>query len=114
MVFHKCFKKIRITGKSNVKDECVVYMEMKTQLKIDLKNTEDRAKKCLIENQLKIVENYLSMKCAEKNKILVDGYLEEFDHSKGGFSQHGFWKLKSKLCQKKMDPPRPKLTVKGS
>ena len=90
-VFHKCFKKIRITGKSNVKDECVVYMEMKTQLKIVLKNTEDRAKKCLIENQLKIVENYLSMKCAEKNKILVDGYLEELDHSKGGFSQQGLW-----------------------
>ena len=43
-------------------------MEMKTQLQICLKNTDDQSEKDLIENQLKVVDNYLSSKCAKSNR----------------------------------------------
>ena len=112
-IFHKCFKKIRITGNMNRKDDTVVYMEMKTNLKIKLKNTDDQNEKALIENQLNILENYLSMKCAEKNKNLVEDYVKVLNSPMGSFSQHGLWKLKSKLCQKSLDPPMGKVDTCG-
>ena len=61
-IFQKCFTKIRITGQPNEKDSTVVYMRMKTQLKLDLKNTINKTDRMLIENQLRILENYLSVK----------------------------------------------------
>ena len=112
-IFHKCFKKIRITGRSNKTDDTVIYMEMKTQLKICLKNTDNQSEKDLMENQLKVIDNYLSLKCAENNKDLVTKYVEELNSSKGTFSQHGLWKLKSKLCKKSVDPPMAKLDESG-
>ena len=112
-IFQKCFKKIRITGKMNMKDEIVFYMKIKTQLKIDLNNTENNIEKRMITNQLRILENYLSLKCAEKNKNLVKGYSDELESQNGKFSQHGLWILKSKLCQKSMDPPMAKVDSSG-
>ena len=67
----------------------------------------------MIGNQLKVIENYLSLKCAENNKDLVTKYVEELNSSKGKFSQHGLWKLKSKLCRKSVDPPMAKLDTSG-
>ena len=112
-IFHKCFKKIRITGNKNKKDDTVLYMDMKTTLKIKLRNTDDQHEKRLFENQLKVLENYLSLKCAEKNKKLVEEYVGVLNSPKGSFSQHGLWKLKSKLCQKKIDPPMAKVDSCG-
>ena len=40
----------------------------------------------LIENQLKVLEHYLSLKCAENNKNLVS--VQELNTEKGTFSQH--------------------------
>ena len=88
-------------------------MKAKTQLKINLQNTENSTEKTLIENQLKIIESYLSLKCAEKNRDLVNKYLEDLDNEKGSFSQQGMWKLKSKLCQKGLDPPMSKIDSNG-
>ena len=112
-IFQKCFKKIRITGKTNMKDEIVFYMKLKTQLKIDVKNTENGIERNAIENQIRILENYLSLKCSEKNKDLVKGYSEQLNSQNGTFSQHGLWTLKSKLCQKSMDPPMAKVDSNG-
>ena len=92
-----------------MKDDTILYMEMKTHLKLSLKNTADPGEKNIIENQLKVLEHYLSLKCAEKNKNLVDNYVQELNTEKGTFSQHGLWKLKSKLCQKSVDPPMAKV-----
>ena len=47
-IFHRCFKRIQVTGKINLKDETVFYMEAKTQLKINLQNTEDPTEKKVI------------------------------------------------------------------
>ena len=55
-----------------------------------------------IRNQIKILENYLSVKCAESNKKLVNNYCDELNSPSGVFSQHGLWKLKSKLCKRRM------------
>ena len=88
-------------------------MEAKTQLRIKLQNTENRAEKSLIRDQIQIIENYLSIKCAEKNKDLVNGYIKDLENHKGSFSQHGLWKLKSKLCQKSVDPPTAKRDSNG-
>ena len=51
-IFQKCFKRIRIASKRNLKDETVFNMEAKTELKINLQNTENPTEKILIENQL--------------------------------------------------------------
>ena len=112
-IFHKCFKKIRITGKVNQKDETVKYMELKTQLKIKLRNTDDDYEISEIESQIRIQDNHLSLKCAEKNKQLVSEYSQELVSLKGTFSQHGLWKLKSKLCRKSMDPHMAKIDSTG-
>ena len=112
-IFQKCFKKIRITGKANIKDETIVYMKMKTQLKIELMNIENKNDKEVIENQLRILENYLSIKCADKNRRLVNEYSSQLDSLKGTFSQNGLWQLKSKLCQKSVEPPMAKVDSTG-
>ena len=55
----------------------------------------------------------MSLKCAEKNRDLVNKHLEDLDNEKGSFSQHDMWKLKSRLCQKSLDPPMSKLDSNG-
>ena len=95
--FQKCFKKIRITGNTNMKSDIVKFMEMKSQLKIQLLSTEDRSEIYEIKDQIKILDNYLSSKCAEQNRTYVKEYATELSSVKGTFSQHGLWKLKSKL-----------------
>jgi hypothetical protein len=55
----------------------------------------------------------MSLKCAEKNRDLVNKHLEDLDNEKGSFSQQGMSKLKSKLCQKGLDPPMYKLDSNG-
>ena len=112
-IIHKCFKKIRITGNVNKKDEMVIYMELKTQLTIKLRITDDDYEISEIKSQIRILDNYLSVKCAEKNKQLVREYSEELVSLKGTFSQHGLWKLKSKLCRKSMDAPMAKVDSNG-
>ena len=88
-------------------------MELKTQLKIKFRNTDDDYEMSEIESQIRILDNYLSLKCAEKNKQLVSEYSQELVSLKGTFSQHGLWKLKSKLCRKSMDPPMAKVDSTG-
>ena len=97
----------------NKKDEMVIFMEIKTQLTIKLRNTDDDYEISEIKSQIKILDNYLSVKCAEKNKQLVREYSDELVSLKGTFSQHGLWKLKSKLCHKSMDPPIAKVDSNG-
>ena len=55
----------------------------------------------------------MSLKCAEKNRDLVNKLLEDLDNEKGSFSQQGMSKLKSKLCQKGLDPPMSKIDSNG-
>ena len=88
-------------------------MRMKNQLNLDLKNSINKTDRRVIENQLRILENYLSVKCAEINKNLVLKYCEELDSQKGVFSQHGLWKLKAKLCKTSVDPPMAKIDTNG-
>ena len=76
-----------------------IFLELKTQLTIKLRNTDDDYEISEIKSQIRILDNYLSVKCAEKNKQLVREYSEELVSLKGTFSQHGLWKLKSKLCR---------------
>ena len=52
----------------------------------------------------------MSLKCAEKNRDLVNKHLEDLDNEKGSFSQQGM----SKLCQKDLDPPMYKLDSNGN
>ena len=109
-VFQNCFKKIRITGKVKTKDEIIFFMEMKVQLKIKLKNTEVKSEIDEIQNQIRIIDNFLSLKCFERNKNFVNEYAQELNSEKATFSQHGLWKLKSKLCQFFLTPQWPKWT----
>jgi hypothetical protein len=43
----------------------------------------------------------------------VNEYAQELSSEKATFSQHGLWKLKSKLCQKSGDPPMAKMDENG-
>ena len=112
-IFYKCFKKIRITGNTDMKNEIVIFMEMKGQLKIRLLTVEDRSEIKEIKNQIRILDNYISSKCAEQNKNLVKEYAQDLNSEKATFSQHGLWKLKSKLCQTSVDPPTAKIDSSG-
>ena len=112
-IFYKSFKKIRITGNTDMKNEIVIFMEMKGQLKILLLTVEDRSEIKEIKNQIRILDNYISSKCAEQNKNLVKEYAQDLNSEKATFSQHGQWKLKSKLCQTSVDPPTAKIDSSG-
>ena len=43
----------------------------------------------------------------------MNEYAQELNSEKATFSQHGLWKLKSKLCQKSFDPPMAKMDANG-
>ena len=44
----------------------------------------------------------------------VNEYLRTLKSEKGGFTHHGMWKLKSKLCPRATDPPTAKIDKAGN
>ena len=111
--FHKCFRKIRVKESQKDIDFVSKYLEVKTQLKLKWNMCTDRSEKALIESQIEIVANYLSEKCAEKNKNIVMGHIEQLKNPNGSLSQNGMWKLKSKLCNKNNEVPHAKVGLDG-
>ena len=84
-------------------------MEMKVQMEIKLKNTEVKSEIDEIQNQIRIIDTFLSLECSKRNKNFVNEYAQDIKSEKATFSQHGLWKLKSKLCQKSVDPTMAKM-----
>ena len=68
-------------------DETVRYMKIKMQLKTDLINCRNKTDKIVIEKQIQILENYLAVKCADRNKDLVTKYFANTTQSLGYFAE---------------------------
>ena len=115
----KCFKKVRITtgGKSErIGGSRSIYemMNLKTKIKIFLKNSSWVIGRKVAEEKLEEIEKYLTENCASTNAETVKEYVSEVKNEEGNFSQLKLWKLKQKLIPKSGDPPMAKKDENGT
>ena len=69
--------------------------------------------KIFLIKKIELIEEIISLDCAEENINKVNEYVRNLESENGGFSQNGMWKLKLKLCTRPMDPPTAKLDKTG-
>ena len=101
-IFNQTFKKIRINNRIQSQNSTDEYLKVKSRLKKQLKNCQNKDIKIFIEKKIETVDEIISQDCAEENTRKVNEWLDCLESENGGFSQNGMWKLKSKLF------PRPK------
>ena len=110
-IFHQTLKKSRIGG--NTAHETVGLMKAKSILKVHLRNVQNEGMKLFLSKKIDSIENLISSDCAEENVKKFNEYIQSVETESGGFSLHGMWKLKSKLCPRPKDPPTAKLDRNG-
>ena len=115
--FHQCFRKIRITNKSenkNSNDDIQQNLEIKTKLNLFLQEAKSTYSRQVIERKINEVTQNISMLSSVKNKKIIDEQLSTINNINGSFSRLGMWKMKSKLFPKVYDHPTAKKDGSGN
>ena len=116
--FHQCFRKIRITNKSDKKnqptEEVQNLLDLKARIQTVLKCAKSVTAKDILKKKQEEVENHISNLTAAKNAALMKEQIGTFLSSEGKFSQTGMWRVKSKLLPRNIDPPTAKMDEKGN
>ena len=116
--FHQCFRKIRITNKSDKKnqptEEVQSLLDLKARIQTVLKCAKSDTAKDILMRKQEDVEKQISKLTAAKNASLMKEQIGTFLSSEGKFSQTGMWRLKSKLLPRKIDPPMAKQDEQGN
>ena len=101
--FHQCFRKVRITDKTQKKkddgDGLSKFLNIKSKLQTFMKETKSETVRLLNEKYIcKLDENIMRLS-AEKNANIIKEHISHFQTPEGSFSQTGLWN------QKKITPP---------
>ena len=110
-IMQTCFKKIRITGKGKPLDsEIEILMKAKQKMATELskiagQNIEGQDQ---IKRNIDMIENEISIICAEKNTKIVKEHLAELSGNEDQVCRLNMWRLKQKLCPRSIDPPMAK------
>ena len=71
----------------------------------------------VIENQIKenilLIENEISIICAEKNSKIIKEQISQLSDNDGGVCRLNMWRLKQKLCPRNIEPPMAKKGPNG-
>ena len=113
-IFHKCFKKVRVTSGNTYKlgtNSIQSKLELKTRLKLSSKSNH-KAKHTQAE--ISSVDKEIIEEISARNAEIVKEHVSNLDTLEGTFSQTGLWKLKKKLCPTATDPPMAKRDEKGN
>ena len=117
-VLHQCFDKIRIRSKGPQKNpkksEIQIKMEERTELKACLIGVKCKLLATILKQKIQDVEDFLTDQISDKTAKKISDQLGGLTLGDGGFSQTGFWKIKSKICPKNSDPPLAKRDEKGN
>ena len=116
--FQQCFKKIRITDKTQKKKQCSdeisVYLELKSKLQCLTKDAKSDTGRLFIEKHIQDLDQKIMKLSATKNARIINDHLSQFQTPEGSFSQTGLWKVKRKLLPRKTDPPMAKKDAEGN
>ena len=99
-----CFKKVRITEKTNKEIE-VLFNQRRS-----LRNKKDTESK----KELEKVESKLADLCAKHNYEKIMDEINAINYDEGGFNSGHLWKLKKKISPKCRDPPTAMLDECGN
>ena len=100
----QCFRKIRITEKTNGEIETLFQRRKLLRNKKDDKSKEE----------LKNVEEELADKCAQDNYEKIVEEISGMECESGGVHPGKLWKLRKSLCPKSRDPPTAMLDEHGN
>ena len=115
--FHQCFKKIRITNKTKTnkpEDEIQKCLELKTKLQVFANSAKSPLSKQLVESKIGKLEQTILELTSLKNAEVIKEQISHLRTLEGSFSQNGMWKVKSRLCPRKNDPPMAKKDKDGN
>ena len=116
--FQECFKKIRITNKTNPKceseDEVQKCLELKSKFISFVQSAKSPLSRQFTENTIQILEAKILKLSAAKNSKFIKDQIGQLKTLEGSFSQTGMWKIRSKLCPRKVDPPMAKKDEDGN
>ena len=114
--FHQCFKKIRISNKTNIQKPDIVLqlLETKTKLQMFLKSAKTEVSKQFAEAKICDIEDKITQFCSTKNVKIINEQLGQINTLNGSISQIGIWKVKSKLLPRPVDPPMAKRDFAGN
>ena len=101
---YKCFKRIKVTERSNRELE-----DLFNRRKVLRQKDDDKSKE-----ELKQVDEELADKCAEENKRKIMEEIAGIDCEKGGIHSGKLWKLRKKLFPNSRDPPTAMLDNDGN
>ena len=115
-VFHRSFKKIRISSRNEIKNCCEEskLMLLKTKLLETKSKTDDEAFREKLDEQLNSINNEISRLAAMRNVKNIESQIGMSDTLDGSFNQIGVWKLKQKLFPRLKDPPTAKMDEFGN
>ena len=117
-VLHQCFNKIRIRSKGPNKLSKMSEIQMKieelSKLKDCLLETKCKLLATILRQKIQDIGDQLSDEIAEKNVQKISDQLSGLTLGEGGFSQTGFWRIKSKICPKNTNPPLAKRDKHGN
>ena len=102
---HKCFIKIRMTkSKKQSEDYMKNSMELRTRLKLYLRNSSCKIGGIIAREKLKEIEDDLDEKFADKNARIVEDYIASMTKNDGEINHLNIWKLKNTLLPREYDP----------
>ena len=100
----ECFRKVRITDKTNAEIESLFQKRRTLRNKAD-----DKSK-----DELKNVEEELANRCAKDNLAKIAEEIAGIECDNGGTNSGKLWQLRKKLCPKSRDPPTAMLDDHGN
>ena len=111
---HQSFKKIRITGKAKSQNpELETMMKAKQELISKLGKIGNPVQKCIIEENIQIINREISTICSDRNSKIVKEHIEQLSNEDGQVCRLNMWRLKQKLCPRNIDPPMAKRNSNG-
>ena len=113
-MFHKSFRKIRVTDNKSKPDKVTDLLEKRKQLKREMASCQVENEKEDLQKQLDEVDVTLANECEERNRQKVFDNFGDITGSKGNVNNNGIWKVKKKIFPKNITAvPTAKKDVNG-
>ena len=106
-IAHKCFKKVRVTQKT----DAVLEGKMKQLDELKQLSIKDPSNHT---EQIDIIEQDIQQHCATENAMKIREQVKGLSTLDGGFSNSGLWKIKNTVVKKHRDPPMAKKDANGN
>ena len=106
---HKCFKKVRVSRKTDT----ILEEKMKLRDQLKLESTCANTNTNII-TKLTLAEQDIQQHCASENALQIKEQVKGLCNLSGGFSANGLWKVKKKVINKQTDPPMAKKDSEGN